>query len=163
MNRYDDAMMSRTAGASSTTIDRRDFLKLTSTGLLVHLRGRAAARRARSRRGVPGGPPGLPDRPQRLPAHRRRRPRHVLRRQDRDGPGRDDVAAAARSPRSSTSRSTSVDIVMGDTDLCPWDMGTFGSLSIRQFGPVLRAAAAEAKARPAAAGGRAAAGAAWRT
>jgi len=41
---------------------------------------------------------------------------------------------------------TAVDIVMGDTDLCPWDMGTFGSLSIRQFGPVLRAAAAEAKA-----------------
>jgi len=39
----------------------------------------------------------------------------------------------------------SVDIVMGDTDLCPTDIGTFGSLSIRQFGPVLRAAAAEAK------------------
>jgi isoquinoline 1-oxidoreductase len=37
-------------------------------------------------------------------------------------------------------------MVMGDTDLCPWDMGTFGSLSIRQFGPVLRAAAAEARA-----------------
>ncbi|HKB55636.1 MAG TPA: molybdopterin cofactor-binding domain-containing protein, partial [Ramlibacter sp.] len=33
-----------------------------------------------------------------------------------------------------------------DTDLCPWDMGTFGSLSIRQFGPVLRGAAAEARA-----------------
>jgi isoquinoline 1-oxidoreductase len=41
---------------------------------------------------------------------------------------------------------SSVDIVMGDTDLCPTDIGTFGSLSIRQFGPVLRAAAAEAKA-----------------
>jgi isoquinoline 1-oxidoreductase len=40
----------------------------------------------------------------------------------------------------------SVDMVMGDTDLCPWDMGTFGSLTIRQFGPVLRAAAAEARA-----------------
>ena len=40
----------------------------------------------------------------------------------------------------------SVDIVMGDTDLCPWDMGTFGSLSIRQFGPVLRGAGAEARA-----------------
>jgi isoquinoline 1-oxidoreductase len=39
----------------------------------------------------------------------------------------------------------SVDIVMGDTDLCPWDMGTFGSLTIRQFGPVFRAAAAEAR------------------
>jgi isoquinoline 1-oxidoreductase len=39
-----------------------------------------------------------------------------------------------------------VDIVMGDTDLCPWDMGTFGSLTIRVFGPLLRAAAAEARA-----------------
>ncbi|MBE7558888.1 molybdopterin-dependent oxidoreductase [bacterium] len=25
----------------------------------------------------------------------------------------------------------SVDMVMGDTDLCPWDMGTFGSMSTR--------------------------------
>jgi len=39
-----------------------------------------------------------------------------------------------------------VDIVMGDTDLCPWDMGTFGSLTVRMFGPVLRGAAAEARA-----------------
>ena len=38
-----------------------------------------------------------------------------------------------------------VTIVCGDTDLCPWDSGTFGSLSIRAFGPVLRAAAAEAR------------------
>ena len=40
----------------------------------------------------------------------------------------------------------SVGIVMGDTDLCPYDMGTWGSLTTRQFGPALRAAAAEAKA-----------------
>ena len=39
-----------------------------------------------------------------------------------------------------------VDMVMGDTELCPWDVGTFGSLTIRQFGPVLRAAVAEARA-----------------
>jgi len=39
----------------------------------------------------------------------------------------------------------SVDIILGDTDLCPWDMGTFGSQCIRAFGPVLRAAAAEAR------------------
>ena len=39
----------------------------------------------------------------------------------------------------------SVDMVMGDTDLCPWDMGTFGSMSTRFFGPALRAAAAEAR------------------
>ncbi|MGE5359582.1 MAG: molybdopterin cofactor-binding domain-containing protein [Bacteroidales bacterium] len=38
-----------------------------------------------------------------------------------------------------------VDITLGDTDVCPWDMGTFGSLTIRQFGPVFRAAAAEAR------------------
>jgi len=39
-----------------------------------------------------------------------------------------------------------VHMVMGDTDLCPWDMGTFGSMTTRFFGPALRAAAAEAKA-----------------
>jgi isoquinoline 1-oxidoreductase len=38
-----------------------------------------------------------------------------------------------------------VDIVMGDTDLCPWDAGTFGSLSIRHFGMFLREAAREAR------------------
>ncbi len=39
----------------------------------------------------------------------------------------------------------SVEMVMGDTDLCPWDMGTFGSMSTRFFGPALRAAGAEAR------------------
>ncbi len=39
----------------------------------------------------------------------------------------------------------SVDMVMGDTTLCPWDMGTFGSMTTRFFGPALRAAAAEAR------------------
>ena len=40
---------------------------------------------------------------------------------------------------------SAVDMVMGDTDLCPYDMGTFGSQCIRAFGPALRAAAAEAR------------------
>jgi isoquinoline 1-oxidoreductase len=40
----------------------------------------------------------------------------------------------------------SVDMVLGDTDLCPWDGGTFGSQSHRIFGPVLRGAGAEARA-----------------
>jgi isoquinoline 1-oxidoreductase len=39
----------------------------------------------------------------------------------------------------------SIDMVMGDTQLCPWDMGTFGSMSTRFFGPALRGAAAEAR------------------
>ncbi len=38
-----------------------------------------------------------------------------------------------------------VDMIMGDTDLCPWDMGTFGSMTTRFFGPPLRAAGAEAR------------------
>ncbi len=40
----------------------------------------------------------------------------------------------------------SIHMIMGDTDLCPWDMGTFGSMSIRMYGASLRSAAAEAKA-----------------
>jgi len=40
---------------------------------------------------------------------------------------------------------SSVDMTMGDTDLTPWDMGTFGSMTTRFFGPLLRAAAAEAR------------------
>ena len=40
----------------------------------------------------------------------------------------------------------SVDMTMGDTELCPWDRGTFGSRSTKYFGPPLREAAAEAKA-----------------
>jgi nicotinate dehydrogenase subunit B len=40
----------------------------------------------------------------------------------------------------------SIDMVMGDTALCPFDNGTYGSMSTRFFGPALRAAAAEAKA-----------------
>jgi isoquinoline 1-oxidoreductase len=39
----------------------------------------------------------------------------------------------------------SVDIIMGDTALCPWDAGTWGSLSTRVFGPSLRKAGAEAR------------------
>ena len=39
----------------------------------------------------------------------------------------------------------SITMVMGDTDLCPWDQGTHGSMSTRFFGPAVRAAAAEAR------------------
>ncbi len=39
-----------------------------------------------------------------------------------------------------------VDMLMGDTDLCPWDLPTGGSLTMWQTAPVLRGAAAEARA-----------------
>jgi nicotinate dehydrogenase subunit B len=38
-----------------------------------------------------------------------------------------------------------VDMVMGDTALCPYDAGTFGSRSTKYFGPPMRQAAAEAR------------------
>lgn len=38
-----------------------------------------------------------------------------------------------------------IDIVMGDTDLVPYDQGTWGSLTTRFFGPAVRAASAEAR------------------
>jgi nicotinate dehydrogenase subunit B len=38
-----------------------------------------------------------------------------------------------------------VKMIMGDTDLCPWDGGTFGSQTTQNFAQSMRAAAAEAK------------------
>ena len=38
-----------------------------------------------------------------------------------------------------------IDMVMGDTELCPYDRGTWGSLTTRFIDPELRAAAAEAR------------------
>ena len=98
MNPFDDRPSKfPTAGDSCTTVDRREFLKLTSTGLLVDVRGGAGCFGRARRVGVPGRPRRRPaGGRQRVPAHRRRRPRDLPGRQGRDGPGRDDVAAAAR-------------------------------------------------------------------
>ena len=38
-----------------------------------------------------------------------------------------------------------IDMIMGDTELCPYDRGTWGSLTTRFTDPVLRSAAAEAR------------------
>lgn len=38
-----------------------------------------------------------------------------------------------------------VKMIMGDTDLCPYDSGTWGSQTTQTFGPVMRAAVAEAR------------------
>jgi nicotinate dehydrogenase subunit B len=39
----------------------------------------------------------------------------------------------------------SIEMIMGDTDLCPYDAGTWGSMTTRFFDPILRAAAIEAR------------------
>jgi nicotinate dehydrogenase subunit B len=38
-----------------------------------------------------------------------------------------------------------IKLVMGDTDLCPWDGGTWGSMTTRHFSPQMRVALAEAR------------------
>ncbi|MDP4223923.1 MAG: molybdopterin-dependent oxidoreductase, partial [Bacteroidota bacterium] len=38
-----------------------------------------------------------------------------------------------------------IKMILGDTDLCPYDAGTWGSQTIQAFGPAMRAAAAEAR------------------
>jgi len=38
-----------------------------------------------------------------------------------------------------------VELIMGDTDLCPWDMGTFGSRSMPDAAPAVAAASATAR------------------
>ncbi len=124
-------------------IDRRDFVKLTATGLLVLFAvdpasaGQETARPQTGRQGYPTD----------VNAYL-----HI----GADGKVTCFVGKVELGQGVMTSLPqllaedldvplSSVSILMGDTDLCPWDMGTFGSLSMRQFGPVLRQAAADAR------------------
>lgn len=131
-------------GPATFPVDRRDFVKLTATGLLVLFAvDRASALQETER--PQAGRQGYPSDPNAY--------LHV----GADGrvtcfTGKIEMGQGAMTsvPQLLAEELDvplrSVDIVLGDTDLCPWDMGTFGSLTIRQFGPVLRQAAAEARA-----------------
>ena len=129
-------------GPTTFPVSRRDFLKLTSTGVLVLISADAFAGQETARPQT-----GRQSYPTDVNAYL-----HI---------GADSRVTCfvgkvelGQGPMTSLSQLlaedldvalSSVDIVCGDTDLCPWDMGTFGSLSVRAFGPVLRAAAAEAR------------------
>lgn len=144
MNQYDDLMEVPDGWGFVTTMDRRGFLRLTATGLLISI----AIEPLLALRGDAGQGGGRGGYPSDLNAYV-----HI----GADGRVTCFVGKIEMGQGAMTSLPqlvaeelnvplTSVDIVMGDTDVCPWDMGTFGSLSIRQFGPVLRQAAAEARA-----------------
>lgn len=123
-----------------TAVDRRDFLKLTGGGIAVFvtLKDRSIlAETLEQQRGYPSdfnaylriGEDGRVT---------------VLSGKIEMGQGVETsmaqmVAEDLRVPLSS------VDMVMGDTDVCVWDAGTWGSLTTRVFGPALRAAAAKAR------------------
>ena len=127
------------------TIDRRDFLKLTTTGLLVMfvvepLVGRSSSEPLQGGRG--GGAPADMNAYLHIGADGR-----VTCLVGKIEMGQGVMTSLPQLAAEELDVPlSSVDIVMGDTDLCPTDMGTFGSMTTRQFGPVLRGAAAEAKA-----------------
>ena len=131
-------------GPTTFPVDRRDFVKLTATGLLVLFAvdpTSAAQETARPQTGRQGYPTDL----------------NAYLHIGPDGKVTCFVGKIEMGQSAMTSLSqllaedldvalSSVTTVMGDTDLCPFDGGTFGSMSIRQFGPTLRRAAADARA-----------------
>ena len=125
-------------GDFSIEMNRRDFLKLTSGGILVYF--------------IIGDSSAL--------AQRRRQPLptdfNAFLRIGEDGrvscfTGKIEMGQGVHTSLAQMLADElnvsldSVDMIMGDTDLCPWDMGTFGSMTTRFFGPPLRAAGAEAR------------------
>jgi nicotinate dehydrogenase subunit B len=141
MSRQTDLLEAAESLGFVHTIDRRDFLKLTSYGLLVvcavdPLLGALGAMP------VEGAPP--PDFNSFLHIGADGRVTCLVGKVEM-GQGIMTALPQLAAEELSVPLS-SVDIVMGDTDLCPTDAGTYGSLSVRVFGPTLRAAAAEARA-----------------
>ena len=125
------------------SLDRRQFLKLVGGGIVVLLTLPEA--RAMQRE---GGPAGRPQLPQDFNAFLRiGEDGHVTGFTGKIEMGQGIITSLAQMLADELAVPLeAVDMVMGDTDLCPWDMGTFGSMTTRGFGPAFRAAAAEAKA-----------------
>lgn len=123
-----------------TQISRRDFLKISGGGIFIFLIIGDIPAWAQQRRGRPPLPTDF----------------NAFLRIDEDGRvacftgkiemGQGVVTSLAQMLADELDVALeSVEMVMGDTDLCPWDMGTFGSMSTRFFGPPLRAAGAEGR------------------
>ncbi len=143
MSRYDSDFVVPDGWGFAYTVDRRDFLRMTATGLLVMF----AIDPLAAAQGHGGAAQGREGPPTDVNAYI-----HV----GADGRvtcfvGKVELGQGAMTSLPQLAAEeldvplASVDVVMGDTDVCPFDRGTFGSQTIRGFGPMLRAAAAEAK------------------
>ncbi|OGD17813.1 MAG: hypothetical protein A2V76_10210 [Candidatus Aminicenantes bacterium RBG_16_63_14] len=139
--RNDDeyTMFGPNGGGSWTTLERREFLKLAGGGLIVFF---AVGDGLALQEGQRGG--GYPDDPN---AYLKIGP---------DGrvacfTGKIEMGQGIFTSLAMMLADEldvpldSVDMVMGDTALCPYDAGTFGSRSTKYFGPPMRLAAAEAR------------------
>jgi isoquinoline 1-oxidoreductase len=127
-------------GIMSLPVDRREFLKGLGGGIIILFYvGAPAALAARRRRG---------DYPEDLNAYLRiGADGRVTCFTGKIEMGQGVVTSLAQMLADELDVSLdSVDMVMGDTDRCPWDVGTFGSLTTRFFGPPLRQAGATARA-----------------
>jgi nicotinate dehydrogenase subunit B len=121
----------------SPRLDRRAFLKLVGGGIVVLVRLRPPAALAQGRRAYPTDI-------------------NAYLRIDEDGKvtvfsGKIEMGQGVMTSLAQMAAEDlgvaldSIHMIMGDTDLCPWDMGTFGSMTTRFFGPAVRAAAAQAR------------------
>lgn len=144
-SRDDEYTMSRpeaagTAGAASgLALERREFLKLAGGGLIVFF---AVGDGLAPQEGARGG--GYPDDPN---AYLKVGPDgRVTCFTGKIEMGQGIITSLAMMLADELDvRLEAVDMVMGDTALCPYDAGTFGSRSTKYFGPPMRQAAAEAR------------------
>ncbi len=140
---------SKSTKASATgNFDRRDFMKVIGGGITVFFTvGIPASAQQRPPQGF-GGPMRMGGAPEDFNAYLRIGDNgRVTVFSGKIEQGQSNTTALAQMAAEELDVSLdSIDMIMGDTDLCPWDMGTFGSMSIRIFGASLRNAAAEAKA-----------------
>jgi len=130
--------------AETRSLDRRDFLKLVGGGLLICLVPHTALSQESGRGGRGWGDHELP---KDVSAWI-----HI----DADGKikvftGKVEVGQNIRTSLAQQVAEElrvpfdSVTMIMGDTDLVPWDMGTFGSRTTPTMGPQLRSMAAAAR------------------
>jgi isoquinoline 1-oxidoreductase len=129
---------------TETGPSRRDFLKLAGTGLVVFFSAGPLAALQQPNVAPPPGPPAPSTDPNAY--------LHI----GADGRVTCFVGKIEMGQGLQTSLAqniaeelevnfNAIDMVMGDTDLCPWDIGTFGSMGNRVLGPIVRSVAAEAR------------------
>ncbi len=139
-SRDDEYTMFGPAGSSSgMTLERREFLKLAGGGLVVFF---AVGDGLALQEGARGG--GYPDDPN---AYLKIGPDgRVTCFTGKIEMGQGIITSLAMMLAEELDVPLeAVDMVMGDTALCPYDAGTFGSRSTKYFGPPMRQAAAEAR------------------
>jgi isoquinoline 1-oxidoreductase len=140
------------ADKSGLVFDRRDFMKVLGGGIVVLFTVESAALGAQQ--GPPpgagggvGGFGGAPGAASDLNAYLKIGEDGVITvfsGKIEQGQG-NTTALAQMAAEELGATLDSIHMIMGDTELCPWDMGTFGSMSIRMYGAALRSAAAEAR------------------